>query len=147
MSKPFSASQFTATKWDTAEDKAKAANALASFVERGMPERGWRKGIYHTLYQHLFGHIAHYDMYGFFSTWFSTPEQRAEWAEYVANGGMYGRHGVGDPAFTWSDVEVAFAAWMDSSGLIARFIREGNESIEARERAALAALKAKYEEA
>lgn len=146
MSKPFSASQFTATQWDSAEAKAKAANDLASFVERGMPEKGWRKGIYHTLYQHLFSHIAHYDQFGFFDTWFRTAEQRAEWAEYVLRGGAFGYAGrSGDPAFTWSDVEAAFIEWFRDSGLPERFEREARDTVETRERAQLAALKARYE--
>lgn len=146
MSKPFVASQFTATKWDSAADKAKAANDLASFVERGMPAKGWRKGIYHTLYQHLFSHIAHYNQFGFYDTWFRTPQQRAEWIDYVLGGGAFGYAGrSGDPAFTWSDVEHAFMVWLAESPHPERFRREANESTEARERGVLAALKAKYE--
>ena len=144
MSKPFTPDQFTATKYDTAEAKAKAANDLASFVERGMPEKGWRKGIYYTLHLHLFGHIAHYDQWGFFGTWFSTPEQRADWIEYALKGGWVGL-GIGDPAYTWSDVELAFTSWLRDSGLSERFAREASDTIETRERAQLAALKARYE--
>ena len=141
----FTASQFTATEFDTAADKAKAANDLASFVKRGMPESGWRKGIYHTLYQHLFGHIAHYDQFGFYGEWFSTPEQRAEWIEYVLGGGMFGRGNFyGDPRYTWVDVERAFTEWLEDSGLPDRFRREAENTVETRERAQLAQLKEKY---
>lgn len=142
MSKPFSPSQFTATKFDTAEQKAKAANDLASFVERGMPAKGWRKGIYHTLEGHMFGHIAHYNMFGFFDTWFRTPEQRADWIRYALGGGVYGVNG--SPAHTWCDVEQAFIEWLSGTDLPDRFAREASDTVEARERAQLAALEAKY---
>lgn len=144
FTKPFVASQFTATKFDTAAEKAKRANELAVFVQAGMPESRFTKiGVYHTLYQHLFGHIAHYDQWGFFGTWFSTPEQRAEWIEYALRGGMMGAF-YGDPAYTWVDVERAFVEWLDGTDLPDRFRREANGTVEARERAQLAALQEKY---
>lgn len=142
MTKPFSAERFTATQWDSADDKAKAANALAAFVEAGMPESRFTKSVYHTLYQHMFSHIAHFDRYGFFATWFSTAEQRAEWIAYALRGGIFGS--VGDPAFTWSDVEAAFTEWLGDSDLPGRFEREARDTVETRERAQLAALEAKY---
>lgn len=143
---PFRADQFTPTAFDTAEDKAKAANALASFVDAGMPYSKFSKaGVYHTLYQHMYGHIAHYNRDGFFDVWFSTPEKRAEWVQYAARGGMYGYY-AGSPAHTWCDVEEAFTNWLVDNGYVDRFTREGEASTETRERGVLAALKEKYGE-
>src|SRR5262245_40714234 len=56
----FKAVQFVATRFDSAEAKAKAANALASFVEGGFEARRFTKAVYNALYLHLFGHIAHF---------------------------------------------------------------------------------------
>lgn len=141
---PFTAAQFTATKFDSAEEKAKRANQLAVFIQAGMPaSRFTKNGVYHTLYQHMFGHIAHYNESGFFSEWFSTPAQRAEWIRYALNCGWYG-HPVGNPAFTWVDVETAIIEWLTDTDMLTRFEREANEAVETRERAQLAALQEKY---
>src|SRR5436853_622236 len=102
---PFGAEQFTATEWDSAEDKAKWANAMASWIQRGFPQNGWRKSLYHHLQLHMYGHIAHFNMHGFYSEWFANIHLQLQWLQYAARGGAYGM--VGDPAHTWCDVELA----------------------------------------
>jgi hypothetical protein len=109
----FSADQFVPTKFSSAEDKAKAANRLVRFIERGFPATAWNKPLYNSLYLHLFGHIAHYDAAGFWAEWFSTPERQARWLEYAVESPRYG-----DPAFTWVDVETAVAEWIEQRGLV-----------------------------
>ena len=143
---PFRPDQFTATAFDTAEDKAKAANALASFVDAGMPYSKFSNaGVYHTLYQHMFSHIAHYDRDGFYDEWFSTPEARSRWIDYALNFGPWG-YSIGDPGYTWADVEVAFVTWLNDSGIPHRVHREAEATVERRELGVLAALKEKYGE-
>lgn len=61
---PFVAEQFTATKWASAEEKARWANAMRSWIQRGFPEKGWRKGLYEHLHN-MYCHIAHTNMHGF----------------------------------------------------------------------------------
>ena len=136
--------RFTATKWATAEDKAKGLSALVSFVEAGFPESKFTRRIYEALYLHMLGHIAHYDQAGFFREWFSTPERQLRWLQYVAKGGAYGIGGSGDPTSTWSDVETALVEWVRASGLMHRYegIVEGRTR--SRELAQLAYLEAKY---
>lgn len=141
---PFCAEQFTTTKWDSAQDKAQWANAMASWVQRGFPTNGWRKGLYEALHTHMFGHIAHFNQYGFYEEWFANIHRQLQWLQYVAQGGAFGM--AGDPAYTWCDVERAWSAWVRESGLIARYQQLCAEDIEAKERAVLAHLSAKYEQ-
>jgi hypothetical protein len=60
-------------------------------------------------------------------------------------GGIFGST-IGNPSYTWSDVEQAFSAWIQESGLLERYQRLCTAAIEARERAQLATLRAKYDE-
>ena len=73
MSAQFSAAQFTATKWATAEEKAKALNGLIRFIEAGFLEQRFTKAIYYALSQHLLGHCAEYDRRGFYRSWSRPP--------------------------------------------------------------------------
>lgn len=106
MNKPFTAAQFTPTKWDTAEDKAKFANHFVRFVEGGFKESVFPKWFYRRLSM-TFGHIAHYNKAGFYDQWFSTADRRIEFIENVRRSSIYG-----DPAWTYSDVEKVLQGWV-----------------------------------
>ena len=54
----FEPDQFVATKWSTAEDKAKFANALMKFIAQEFPRPDFSKALYQRL-SNTFGHIAH----------------------------------------------------------------------------------------
>ncbi|MHB1524996.1 MAG: hypothetical protein ACYCZN_01730 [Candidatus Dormibacteria bacterium] len=139
----FDAGQFTATKFDSAEDKAKGLSALVSFIQSGFPESKFTRRVYDALYLHMLGHIAHFNRAGFYAEWFASPESELQWLRYAAHGGAYGV-GIGDPAFTWSDVETVLVEWVRASGLVAQYegIVEGRTR--SRELAQLAYLQAKY---
>jgi hypothetical protein len=139
---PFCAAQFTATHWDSAQDKAKWANAMALWAKRGFPRNGWRKGLYGPL-THMYGHIAHFNQDGFYEVWFADIHCRLRWLQYAARGGAFAG-GAGDPAYTWSDVEQALRVWIRNSGLIAHYQQICSQDIEAKERAQLAYLQRKY---
>lgn len=141
----FEAGRFTATEFDSAEDKAKGLSAVASFIEAGFPERKFTRRVYDVLYLHMFGHFAHYNQAGFYAEWFASPESQLRWLRYVAHGGAYGA-GMGDPAYTWSDVETVLVDWVRASGLVHRYegIVEGRTR--SRELAQLTYLQAKYGE-
>lgn len=145
MPKRFQPEQFTPTQWATAEQKVAWANAMATWALRGFPQEGFTRRLYGPLHTNLFGHIAHYDLHGFFATWFSDIHQQLEWLKYAARGGAYGA--VGDPHFTWSDVEKAFTAWVQQSGLVERYQHLCAQDTEQRERAQLAYLLSKYPDA
>ncbi len=95
----FSPAKYTATKWNTAEDKQKFAMGLVRFVESGFKPTRFCKPLYRRLSM-CFGHMAHFNKDGFYDEWFSTPEKQAEWVNYVVSRTVYG-----DPAWTYSDVE------------------------------------------
>jgi hypothetical protein len=111
----FTAAEFTATKFATAEEKAKIANKLTRFILGGFNQSSFSQAMY-TRLSNMFGHIAHYNIHGFYETWFSGSKERFKWAEYVLAGGAYGC--VGSPAHTWSDVEKALMAWMRDNRIV-----------------------------
>jgi len=93
----------------TAEGKARFANDLAEFVIAGFPQHLFTKSLYHRLAL-AFYHIAHYDQGGFWSSWFADPARCWDWVQYITSN-VY----VGDPGYTYSDVERAFAQWLMQS--------------------------------
>lgn len=102
LSEPkFTGPDFTATKWDSGEVKAKFANHLLRFIERGYPSSMFTKVFYRRLSM-TFGHIAHYSWDGFWGYFFEDDAGRRDFMDHTMNGGGYG-----DPAFTYSDVELA----------------------------------------
>lgn len=137
----FTPEQFTPTEFDTAEDKARFANKLVRFVEAEFAPSHFPKWFYRRL-MNTFGHIAHYNQGGFYSTWFSSPAHQLDWLEYIGKGGAYDMGG--DPAFTHSDVERVVAEWVQRSGFIEKKRKEVAQELEDRERAELARLQHKY---
>ena len=134
---------FTPTRWDTADDKAKAATALLRFVHNGCPRTQFTKRIHNALHLHLFGHIAEYSLDGFYGAWFATPTRRLAWLRYVADGGAYGLRG-GDPGHTWCDVERAVAYELGQRGYLEQVAAVVAAEVEHAERAELARLTVKY---
>ena len=111
----FTIEGLTDTKFHTKQDKAKALNGLADFVRSGFERKRFTKKLYAAL-RDMFYHIAHYDIDGFYHEWFRDEGHRLNWLYYVQENG-----GLGDPEWTWSDVEKAFQKWLKSP--------EGNELI------------------
>ncbi len=69
----FTAAEFSPTQWDSAEDKAKFANALMKFIAGDFPRQSFTKSLYRRL-SNTFGHIAHCDLEGFYGVFFNvTP--------------------------------------------------------------------------
>ena len=58
---PFSATLFTPTKWDTAEDKEKFANHFVRFVNSGYKHKLFYKWFYQRL-SNTFHHIARHPL-------------------------------------------------------------------------------------
>ena len=113
----FQGSDFTATKWHTAEDKARIANKLTKFILNGFQRGSFTKVMYRRL-SNMFGHIAEYNLDGFYSVWFEDDETCLKWAENAATGYI-----VGDPAWTWSDVEGAIRKWIIDNQVIEQISR------------------------
>lgn len=127
------ASDFASTKWNTAQDKARMANKLTKFILNGFQQASFTNGFQQAsftkeMYKRLscmFGHIAEYDIHGFYSVWFTDDAACLKWAEYVRRGGILG-FVVGDPAWTWSDVERAMQKWMSENQIVEQVHSIGN---------------------
>lgn len=97
----FTADMFVPTQWSTAEDKAKFANHFMRFVEKGCPSTLFHKWFYIRLSM-TFGHIAHFNQYGFYETWFGSRYHQKQFIDHTIRAYV-----CGDPRYTYSDVEVA----------------------------------------
>ena len=112
----FQASNFTATQWNTAEDKARMADKLTKFILNGFQQGSFTKEMYKRL-STMFGHIAEYNLPGFYTVWFDDDAACLKWAENAMRGGLLG-FVVGDPAWTWSDVERAIQKWLSDNRIV-----------------------------
>jgi hypothetical protein len=104
--RPFDAAMFTAMRWESAEEKARFANQFVTFVRSGFARSAFPTWFYRRLSM-TFGHIAHYNIDGFYGTFFRTPTDRRTFIEHTLSW-----QPVGDPHFTDSDVERAIQQWM-----------------------------------
>ena len=127
----FQASHFTATPWNTAEDKAGMANKLTKFILNGFQPDAFTKELYKRL-SSMFGHIAEYNLHGFYTVWFADDEACVRWVQNALRGGVLG-FVVGDPAWTWSDVEKALQGWLADNQIIEQIRNLGSEDVERRQ--------------
>lgn len=134
----FKAEQFTPTRHDSAADKAKFANHFVRFVESGFKETLFPKWFY-TRLSATFGHIAHFNQQGFYDAQFGTTRKRLNFLRQTVDAG-----GWGSPAFTYSDVEKALAAWVREQKLIDYYMGWLATETELAERDELARLTLKY---
>lgn len=119
-SKPsFTASMFTSTSFRTAEDKAWFANALADFITKHKFNRNkFTKRLYEYL-SNAFGHIAHTNIDGFYEAWFATLSQQTEFLRL-----MHSYTPMGDPKYTFSDVERELVSWVRQNDLHSKHYRQ-----------------------
>ena len=133
------AAEFTATKFDTAEEKTKVGNHLLRFIAEDYPRALWTKAFYNRLSM-IFSNIAHYDSNGFWETWFTTTAEQIEFLQNIV------RHPCwGDPAFTYSDVEIVVRSRVRHSGIIAWKQRILADEHKKKDLAELTRLKSIYE--
>jgi hypothetical protein len=92
------------------------ANKITKFILNGFQRSSFTKGMYQRM-SSMFGHIAEYDIQGFYTTWFADDTACLRWAENVVRGGVLG-FVVGDPAWTWSDVEKAVQKWIAENHIV-----------------------------
>lgn len=107
------AAGFTATKFDSSEDKTKFGNHLLRFIAEDFPATLWTRVFYNRL-QLTFANIAHYNQLGFWETWFETTADQVGFLQNIAQYPCWG-----DPGFTYSDVEEAIKARVKISEVIA----------------------------
>ena len=136
----FTAKDFTATSFATTEDKAKWANKFTKFILGGFQRNSFKKELYQQLH-HMFGHCAEYDINGFYYTWFEDTQKCLHWLETVTTTWLAG---IGQPQFTWSDVEITLVQWIRNNNIhdqVAGYLRAEKEQ---KERATLKALQDRY---
>lgn len=140
--KLFSASQFTPTAYDTAEDKAKFAAHFVRFVRSDFKRSLFPKWFY-TRLSMTFGHIAHYDIDGFYSVQCSTTARKLDFLKQTVE---FPSFMGGDPAYTYSDVERALALWVKQERVIDLYAGKLAMETELAEREQLARLTFKYQQ-
>lgn len=109
--KKFTAEDFTATKFHTAEEKAKFTNDLIRFIDKGFTGR-FTKSLYQGLHcSGYFSFIAHYNLEGFHYEKFSTPDRCEEFMEDLERASVRDAHsGRYD---LWCDVKMALIRHYD----------------------------------
>jgi len=133
----FDPSQFTPTKWSTAQDKAVFANRFVRFVQSDFTAKHFTEKFYQRL-SNTFSHIAHYNRGGFFDTFFTATADKVRFLRMTVQYPCYG-----DPAWTFSDVEQAVQAWLKAEGTLEQYQQRLADETEAGERALLARLQQK----
>lgn len=108
----FAADRFMPTAHSPADAKARFANRYVRFVAVGFDRALFQPWFYRRLSM-TFGHIAHYNLDGFYATWF---ERTADRHDFVAQALRW--RGAGDPAWTYCDVETALQQWLASVGVL-----------------------------
>jgi len=136
----FSHNDFTATKFNSAEDKAKFANHLIKFIQNDFPERMFYKWFYERL-SNCFGHIAHYNICGFYEKWFRTTSDKIDFLYNILDHPCYGH-----AEYTYSDVEKAIKSWLSMTDYLQKLKNRLKDEDEKHERYVYETLKAKYED-
>ena len=85
----FTAEEFTPTQFSTAQDKAAFGNHFFRFVESGWKQTLFTRTFYNRL-SNCFGHIAHYDLHGFYGTRFSDDALRLSFLRHTVRFSCYG---------------------------------------------------------
>ena len=138
ISMTFTHSQFTPTKWSTAQDKAAFANRFVRLVQSDFAAKHFTEKFYQRL-SNTFSHIAHYNRGGFWDTFFTSTADKVRFLKMTVQYPCYG-----DPAWTFSDVEQAVQAWLKAEGTLEQYQQRLADETEAGERALLARLQRKY---
>lgn len=135
---PFLPSDFTATKFSTAADKAEFGNTLLRFIESEWEPALFTKSFYNRLSMCL-GHIAHYNRAQFYEEWFSSLAAQVRFLKHTLRFPCYG-----DPEYTFSDVERAIQGEIVNRNYLARYELRLAEEQQATDLALLRQLENKY---
>jgi hypothetical protein len=135
---PFLPSDFTATKFSTAADKAEFGNTLLRFIESEWAPALFTKSFYNRLSM-CFGHIAHYNRTQFYEEWFSSLASQVRFLKHTLRFPSYG-----DPEYTFSDVERMIQREIVNRNYLARYELRLAEEQQATNLALLQKLECKY---
>jgi len=135
---PFLPSDFTATKFSTAGDKAEFGNTFLRFIESEWASALFTKSFYNRLSM-SFGHIAHYNRAQFYEEWFSSLADQVRFLKHTLRFPCYG-----DPEYTFSDVERAIQREIVDRNYLSRYELRLAEEQQATDLALLRQLESKY---
>lgn len=132
------AADFTPTRFCPAGTKAWFAVHALRFVSSDFP---WHQftGRFYAQLMHCWGHIAHYDLHGFWAEFFTSTRNKVEFLEQ-----MLAWPGYGQPDHTWCDVEQLVSRRVREAGLLPFYRQRLADKESASERAELARLLAKH---
>ncbi len=133
------ADQFVQTAFTPADSKAWFARHFLRFVSADFPKHHFTLRFYRRV-MNIFGFIAHYDVNGFWTEYFTTFSGKIEFLEQVLEWPRYG-----DPASSFCDVETEIARRISAVDLLGVYRSALRSEREAAERATYARLKAKFE--
>jgi hypothetical protein len=134
----FQPHQFIATQWNSAEDKAKFANALMAFIAQEFPRPRFTRALYQRL-SNTFGHIANYDRDTYYSEFFEREADKIAFLDQTLHWPCYG-----DPPYTFCDVERAVQRRLKAANVIDVFRMREADATRRRELETVARLQAKY---
>jgi hypothetical protein len=135
---PFLQSDFIATKFSTAADKAEFGNTLLRFIESDWASALFTKRFYNRLSM-CYGHIAHYNRTQFYEEWFSSLAAQVRFLKHTLRFPCYG-----DPEYTFSDVERAIQREIVNRNYLALYELRLAEEQQATDLALLRQLESKY---
>ncbi len=134
------AADFTPTRFCPASTKAWFAAHYLRFVSSDFPRHQFTNRFYQQL-MHTFGHIAHYDLTGFWTEFFISPDGKVEFLQQAVRHPCHGQ-----PDHTWCDVERAIIRRLRQVDLLGFYRNALRHHQDSAERVELARLKAKFED-
>ena len=140
IQKEFIPEQFTPTKWNSAEQKAKFCYQFVSFVQSDFSQSKFPQWFYQRL-SNCFGFIAHCDRLGFYKTYFIDSRKKCN---FINDCMTYPC--CGDVGYTYSDAEKILKVWLSENQIELKVLNQAKLETEKYERAELNRLKLKYEQ-
>jgi hypothetical protein len=135
---PFLPTEFVPTKFSTAQDKADFGNTFLHFIESEWARTAFTKSFYNRLSM-CFGNIAHYDLAGFYESWFTSDTDRLRFLRHTLDWPCWGQ-----PEFTFCDVECAIQQEIRKRNYLARYELRASEAVRSLEMEMLRRLETKY---
>lgn len=129
---------FTPTRFTPAATKTWFAVHYLRFVSCDFPRHQFTQRFYAQL-MHTSGHIAHYNIEGFWTEFFTSTRNKVEFLQQTLS-----HPGYGQPNHTWSDVERLIIGRLRTADILPLYQARLRAECHASERAELARLLAKY---
>ena len=116
---------YTPTQFYTTDEKAKFVKHFINFFDNGCKRSLFTKFFYNHLHLHFMGHIAHFDIDGFYGTHFDNPDKQYEFLSHASEARIYG-----DPEWTFSDAEEVLQIWINESGILDEYEQKQSDYLD-----------------